>query len=258
MAKFQESEVKKTIRLLIKNACEVLQRQELTYLGLPAENATDIKVLGNLLKNVICIDDQKTTLEETRRSIAGMRLKERRFIVANMWEYLRDCYQSESLTADVTFLDFLGGGIRDENPFAYEIAGLRNYFVKHAHNQNKAFVLAWTYMPRDKGTEPYHALDKLLSKDDISFLHKTKGIQFRSVAIRLLLRQLIQEHNMSVKIVQHAVYKNVMNTIILIFSKGIDTKCTAALDSPESLISEPCYIYKVDSLTPESVPLFNI
>jgi len=258
MAKFQESEVKKTIRLLIKNACEFLQRQELTYLGLPAENATDIKVLNGLLKNVICIDEKKATLEETRRSIAGMRLKERKFIVANMWEYLRDLYQNESLTADIAFLDFYGGGIREDNPFAYEIAGLRNYFVKHAHQQNKAFVLAWTYMPRDKGIEPYQALDKILSSEDVSFLQKTKGVQFRSVAIRLLLKQLIQEHTMSVKVVQHAVYKNVMNTIILIFSKGIDAKCEVTLESPDSLLSEPCYVYKIDSLIPEPVSLFNI
>jgi len=258
MAKFQESEAKQTIRLLIRGACEHLGRLELTYLGLPAESALDVKTLGGLLKNVICVDAKSAVLNETRRSLAGMRLDGRKFEVAEMWSYLRDTYPPEPLVADITFLDFYGGGIRDANPFASEIAGLRNYFVKHAGHPNKAFVLAWTYMPRDKGTLPYESLKWLLSKEDMDLLHRTKGLQFRSVAIRLLLRQLLNEHMMSVKIFQHAVYKQMMSTIILVFSRGPDPKCTLALESPDSLRDEPCYVYTPGAAIPQPTQIFDV
>lgn len=258
MAKFQESEAKQAIRHLIRGACEHLHRPGLTYLGLPAESALDIKELGNLLRNVICIDEREAVLNEARRSIAGMRLNVRKFEVAEMWHYLRDQYRRELLVADVTFLDFYGGGIRDANPFAAEIAGLRDYFVKHAGYPNRAFVLAWTYMPRDKGRQPYQSLDRLLSKEDIQLLERTKGLQFRSVAIRLLLRQLLNEHMMSVKVFQHAVYKQIMSTIILVFSKGLDPQCTLTLESPDSLRDEPCYVYTPGVATPQLDLIFNI
>lgn len=67
-----------------------LGRGALTYLGLPAEAALDIKVLEPLLANVICLADKTRTLEETRRSIAPCTFKIRRFLVKDMWEYLRD------------------------------------------------------------------------------------------------------------------------------------------------------------------------
>lgn len=258
MAKFQESEVKQTIRLLLKSACEHLHRPGLTYLGLPAERALDIKTLGGLLKNAICVDEKEAVLNEARRSIAGMRLKERKFVVAELWEYLRDVYPGEPLVADVTFLDFYGGGIRDDNPYAHEIAGLRNYFVKHAGHPNTAFVLAWTYMPRDKGTQPYQALDRLLPDEDIQLLQRTSGVQFRSVAIRFLLRQLLHEHMMSVKVFHHAVYKQVMSTLILVFSKGPDPQCDLQLESPDSLREEPCYIYTPGAAIPQSARIFDV
>lgn len=259
MAKFQESDAKQTIRLILKRACQLLQRPGLTYLGLPAERALDIISLDGLIDNVICIDDKEAVLEETRHSIAGMRLKKRLFVSTDMWNYLQKTYPAEQLIADVTFLDFYGGGISKEDPFATEIAGLRSYFAKHANYPNQAFVLAWTYMPRDKGIQPYkNALNKIVSDEDLKLLENTSGMHARSLAIRLLLRQSINEHNMTVKLYHHAVYKNVMNTIILLYSKGIDPQCKLEMKSPNSLLSEPCWVYtprkttpRVESLIPE-------
>lgn len=79
MAKHQESAAKQTIRLLLLDAAERLQRRKLTYLGLPAEEALDIKALSPVLENVICVADKKATLEETKRSIAPIPLRVRRF-----------------------------------------------------------------------------------------------------------------------------------------------------------------------------------
>src|SRR5689334_6559568 len=97
MDRFKETEVKQTIRRLLRDGAVSLKRPSLTYLGLPAERALDILALNGLLRNVICIDKKQSVLEETRRSIASMRLKERRFIVEDLWEYLRTDYPSESL-----------------------------------------------------------------------------------------------------------------------------------------------------------------
>src|SRR5262245_28306550 len=132
MAKHQESAAKQTIRLLLKDACQRLQRKGLTYLGLPAEEALDIKVLSPMLENAICVADRESTLQETRRSIGGIPLKQKKLICSDMWEYLHTSYPQEPLVADVTYLDFYGGGIQKSNPFAEEIQGLRSYFAKHA------------------------------------------------------------------------------------------------------------------------------
>jgi hypothetical protein len=251
MTKFQESHAKQTIRLILKRACQLLQRPGLTYLGLPAERALDIISLDGLIDNVICIDDKESVLEETRRSIAALRLKKRLFFRMDMWDYLQKKYAAEQLVADVTFLDFYGGGISKGDPFATEIAGLRSYFAKQANYPNQAFVLAWTYMPRDKGIQPYkNALHKIVSNEDLKLLENTSSMHARSLAIRLLLRQSINEHNMTVKLYHHTIYKNVMNTIILLYSKGLDPQCKLELKSPDSLVSEPCWVYTPGRATP--------
>jgi hypothetical protein len=243
MAIFQESEAKKTIRLLIKDAAGAMQRAGLTYMGMPAEQALDILTLGSLLKNAICIDVDKDVLKETRLSIAILPLKEVRWEITTCWDYLRETYPSEPLVADVTFLDFYGGGIRTEDPFAEEIAGLRNYFSKHSRFPNRAFVFAWTYMPRDRGKKPYlEALRKLVLPAEYAILERMSGVDLRSFALRLLLRQILNEHNMVVNVFHHAVYKQVMNTIIILFSRGVDPQCQLMFKSPDSLLHEPyCY-----------------
>ncbi len=258
MARHQESAAKQTTRLLIFDACRELQRGSLTYLGLPAEQALDIKLLAPLLENVICIADRARVLEETRRSIATLPFRERRFITTDIWEYLRDEYPRESLLADVTFLDFYGGGLRRGNPYAREVIALRSYFAKHARQSARAFVLAWTYMPRDAGPDSYiRELAKLLPPDEVRLLTKSGGAELRSVAVRLLLKQCLREHGMDVRLFQHAVYKSVMNTMIVVFSRGQDPACRLALESPEALMTEPMCVYEAGQPVPRLVPLIG-
>src|SRR6266566_6358015 len=123
MAIYQESQAKQAVRLLLLDACRHLQRGKLTYLGLPAEEALDIRALEPVLENAICVDERKAVLDEGRLSIASIPLRARRFVLSRMWQYLRDRYPSEDLAADVTFLDFYGGGLVNDDPFALELAG---------------------------------------------------------------------------------------------------------------------------------------
>jgi hypothetical protein len=253
MARFQESGAKGAIRNLILQGSQELGRTDLTYLGMPAESALDIKVLGGLLSNVICLGESEESLRETERSIAMLRLTTRRFHALDMWEYLRSRYDSEPLVADVTFLDFYGGGIVKDDPFANEIAGLRAYFAKHARLANRAYVFAWTYNPRDKGKARYiDALSKQkLSLSDIALLRESEGVAARSVAIRLLLRQILSEHDFSARVYHHALYKGVMNTLIMIFAKGLDSSCGVTLSAPEDILSAPYYVYRPGEAVPE-------
>ncbi len=138
MTEFQECPAKQTIRSLLAGACEDLQRSGLTYLGMPGRQATDVLTLGRLVENAICVDTSASVLEEMRRNLAMLPLKTRQFIKGNMWNYLREQYPGEGLLADVTFLDFCGGGIQKDDPFGTEIAGIRSYFAKHAHAHNRA------------------------------------------------------------------------------------------------------------------------
>jgi hypothetical protein len=255
MARYQDSPAKQTIRFLLRDACECLQRGSLTYLGLPAEDALDIKVLGPILENVICVDEKDKVLDETRRSIASLPLHVRRFEQAKMWQYLRDRYPAEPLVGDITFLDFYGGGLVKDDPYAQEIAGLRSYFAKHATHPNKTFVLAWTYMPRDKGKQHYvQACEKIIPEKDLALLKNRDGVWARSIAVRLLLRQSLLEHGMNGSIFQHAVYKKTMNTLILLYSKGRDRQCRLSLDEPPSLLKAPVCVYEPKMPVPQIVP----
>ena len=260
MATFKESPVKETIRDLLRDACEDLQRSKLTYLGLPGSSATDVRKLGPLLENVICIDKSDRVLEEARRNIARLQLKTRRFPKIEMWEYLRDKYAAEPLIADVSFFDFCGGGLRKDDPFRTEVAGIRMFFAKQARQENKAFVLAWTFMPRDGGAQQYlTTLEKIINDDELlQALKRTSGVWLRSAAVRLLLWQSMQEHGMQGAVYHHAVYKSSMNTIILLISKGPDPNCRFTLESPRCLVSEPAYVYSNKGVVPSAVPVFDI
>jgi hypothetical protein len=256
MPKHQESAAKQATRHLLLQAAKHLNRPELTYMGMPAETALDILTLRTLLRNVICIADRQAVLDETRRTIASLSLKERKFICADVWEYLKKEYPSEQLIADITFLDFYGGGIRTDDPFSSEIAGLRSFFAKQAAHTGRAFVLAWTYMPRDKGEHKYiETLGKMLPKEDIDLLKSTRGVTLRSLAVRLLLVQQAKEHDLRARLFQHALYKRVMNTIIVVFSRGHDLTCSLSLDDPRKLRSDPCCVYDGQSLAPRLMPL---
>jgi hypothetical protein len=256
MAKHQESAAKHAVRLMLLDACERLQRGKLTYLGLPAEEALDIKTLSPVLENVICVADKKATLEEAKRSIAPIALRVRRFECGDMWKYLREKYPGEALVADVTYLDFYGGGIRDRNPFANEIHGLRSYFAKHAAYTNRAFVLAWFYMPRDKGKEAYlETCKKIVPEMELRLLRRSSGVWARTVAVRLLLRQSLLEHGMSAAVFHHALYKKSMNTIIIVFSKGEDPHCKLTLGHADCLLTAPVIAYEEGRVVPHLVPI---
>jgi len=259
MAAHQESAAKQATRDLIFDAAKHLQRASLTYLGMPAENAYDIFTLKPLLQNVICIDEKSVVLDETRRNIAGLTLKTKRFVVADIWEYLRQDYPTETLLADVTFLDFYGGGLHNEDPFAFEINGLRNYFSKHARHPAKAFVLAWTYMPRDRGRQKYiDTLSQILPADEMELLRRTEGVNCRSAALRLLLMQQCREHNLQINLFQHALYKRIMNTMIVVFSRGPDSQCSLPLGDPRRLLIEPCCVYDSKNSVPRLVQLLDL
>ena len=259
MAIHQESDAKQASRELIMQACVSLQRSNLTYLGMPAEAALDIKTLRPVLQNVICIGDNAGTLAETKRSIAGLRLVHKRFRTVDVWAYLRDEYSSEPLVADVTFLDFYGGGIMKDDPFATEIAGLRSYFAKQARSPNRAFVFAWTFMPHDKGKGIYvSALEKQkMSSIEADLVKNATGVRFRAAALRILLRQILDEHGFGVKLFHQLLYKQVMSTMILLFSKGTDPSCTVAMAAPDLLIQEPYYTYESGRAIPRQMSLLS-
>jgi|GEM_PF-6451095 len=257
MAIHQESDAKQASRQMILQACSSLHRNNLTYLGMPAEAALDIKTLKSVLQNVICIADNSNTLAETKRSIAGLRLLQKRFKTIDVWAYLRDEYPSESLIADVTFLDFYGGGIMKDDPFATEIAALRSYFAKQARFPNRAFVFAWTFMPHDKGKGVYvSALEKQkMSAIEAELVRDATGVRFRAIALRVLLRQILDEHGFAVKLFHQLLYKQVMSTMILLFCKGIDPQCDVPLGSPDTLIQEPYYAYESGRPIPSQMSL---
>jgi hypothetical protein len=259
MALHQESDAKQASRELILQACVSLQRNNLTYLGMPAESALDIKTLRSVIQNVICIAENASTLAETKRSIAGLRLVEKRFRTIDVWAYLRDEYPSEPLIADMTFLDFYGGGIIKEDPFATEIAGLRSYFAKQARFPNRGFVFGWTFMPHDKGKGVYlSALEKQKMSDiEADLVKNATGVRFRAIALRVLLRQILDEHGFAVKLFHQLLYKKVMSTMILLFCKGLDPLCTVGLGSPDSLIQEPYYAYESSRSIPRQMSLLE-
>jgi hypothetical protein len=253
---FQESDEKEIIRKLIRQAAETLGRENLTYLGLPERRAEDIRMLVPFVRNVICVDFESEKLKATARVLARLKLDKKVFWAGNMWEYLRDYYPVETLVADIAFLDFLGGGIRSKVLFAEEIAGVRNYFTKQSRYQNRAFVFAWTFMPRDSGPSVYtDGLSKLLPEQEIRLIAGQKGWALRALAIRFLLKQILREHNMNVKLFHHAVYKRVMNCVILIYSNGADTNLSLELHGPESILNEAIYVYRSNRL-PEPKALF--
>lgn len=256
MAIHQESEAKGAVRYLLRDACEQLQRGRLTYLGLPAEEALDIKLLSPLLENVICIADKKATLEETKRSIASLPLKHRRFECIDMWKYLIERYPSESLLADVTYLDFYGGGIKKQNPFANEIHGLRSYFARHSRFPNRTFLLAWFYMPRDQGKEIYlETCQKIVPDMDLKLLRQSTGVWSRTIAVRLILRQSLHEHGMVANVFHHALYKKSMNTIIVAFSRGDDSLSRLKLGHPDCLLQAPVVSYEQGKPIPRLLSL---
>lgn len=255
MDKFQDSAPKDAVRLLLKDASEQLQRGKLTYLGLPAEKALDIKVLHPVLENAICVADKRSTLDETRRNIAMIRLKQRKFECTDMWNYLIKKYPSEPLVADVTYLDFYGG-IKDTNPIGIEIQGLRSYFAKHAKYPNKAFVFAWFYNPRDDGKDVYiQTCEKIITASDLTILQKSSGVWLRTLAVRLILRQSLREHGMNALVYHHALYKKTMNTIIVIYAKGDDPALRLQLSHPDCLLQAPVVKYEPGTPIPKILPL---
>lgn len=260
MTSFQESHAKSTIRALLSQACSDLQRSGLTYMGLPGAQASDLRELGSQLENAICIDKNQTVLDEIRRAIATLPLIKKRFVNANVWHYLRDQYQTEPLLADIAFLDFCGGGIHQDDPFAVEIAGLRNYFARHAMHQSKSFVFAWTYMPHDRGAATYvDVLKKMATRPELlAAVKRCSGVWLRSAAVRVLLYQSLQEHAMIATVFHHAVYKRSMNTIIVVFSRGVDPNCRLQLEAPETLLSAAACVYEKGKLVPRLVPVLDL
>src|SRR5438046_1571240 len=113
MAGFQEHPVKDKIRERLRSAAEKLRRGPLTYLGMPGELAADVRLLGSLLEAAICVERVPAARAEMRRRLGLVPLKHVRYPRMGMWQYLRDEYPREPLVADVTFLDFYGGGLRE-------------------------------------------------------------------------------------------------------------------------------------------------
>jgi hypothetical protein len=257
-ASFYESEGKAVVRRLLRQACMTLGRDELTYLGMPEEDALDVRGLTGLIGNVICIDKVRHKLELARHRIANMHIRGEIYRCVDMWDYLRLQYPSEKLLADVAFLDFLGGSIQSADPFAKEIAGLRSYFARHAHDSflNRSFILAWTFMPHDLGPQKYtRHLKECLFPEDMKLLGGYSGIEFRTLAIRMILRQLLRQHEMKAVLYEHLLYKQVMSTFILVFAKGEEPACSLHLGSPDDILKAPITEYDERRSTPVSRPL---
>ena len=253
---FQESAEKKSIRDMLSDAASLLGRANLTYLGLPGHRASDILALRAYLESAICVDRDKKVLDACSASIAGIPLKKTRYVTGDMWDYLNDKYRSEPLVADVTFLDFCGGGINSPTPFAHELGAIRTYFAKQAKHPNKAFMLAWTYMPHDTGASKYQrALERVLQPADLKLLASVKGTAYRSMAVRCFLKQCLLEHDMSAKLYHHALYKKTMNTIILIYGRGTDASAKITLGLPDDIMSAFVARYDGKSLIPELISL---
>lgn len=256
---FKESDVKQAIRELLFDACNELGRTALTYLGMPSSEARDIRVLAPLLENVICIDDERIpgTLDALGTELASLSLKQRRLVKGDMWSYLRDEYPGEPLVADVAFLDFCGGGIRNENPFSVELAGLRAYFAKQARHDGRAFVVAWTYMPRDSGRDAYVDVCEKLNIEAtlLEQLKSSVGVRTRSIAVRLLLYQCIREHSMRATLYQHSMYKGTMNTVLVLFGA---VGARTGLGDPATLLSEPVVVYEPGKPTPRLEALLEV
>ena len=104
MDTFEESYAKDAIRSLLLDGTEALNRSGLTYLGLPGGRALDIIKLDGILKNVICVDDKESVLDEARRAISNLRLKQRKFVPARLWEYflLQQGVKEQTRWADLT------------------------------------------------------------------------------------------------------------------------------------------------------------
>lgn len=241
---------------MLCDAAGLLGRANLTYLGLPGHRALDILALSTYLENVICVDRDKKVVDACSTSIARIPLKKIRPVTGDMWDYLNHGYRSETLVADLAFLDFCGGGINSATPFADELGAIRSYFAKQAKHANKAFILAWTYMPHDTGAAKYQkALEKVLQPPDLKRLAAVRGTAFRSMAVRSFLKQCLVEHDMSAKLYHHALYKKTMNTIILIYARGTDPMAKIVLSPPDDIMSAFVAHYDGKSLTPELISL---
>lgn len=237
---------------MLVDAADELGRHRLTYLGLPGREAKDVLHLGKRLQHSICVDVKQDVLDACSTQLARLSLETKLFVHSDMWEYLRTKYPAEPLFADIAFLDFCGGGIQSHDPFATEIAGLRAFLAKQAKNKGRAFVLAWTYMPHDKGPLAYQAILETLklSSEDEALIKGSKGVDLRSISIRLLLRQSFREHGMRARVYHHARYKKSMNTIILIVSSGQDDQCGILLEEPEAVVHAPIYCYDDKGASP--------
>jgi hypothetical protein len=170
---------------------------------------------------------------------------------------LREQYPGEPWAGDITFLDFFGGAIAKDDPFAEEIGALRSYFMKHANHPGRAFIFAWTYATRDRGKAKYvSALERVVQEASLlAKLRQAEGVLSRSIAVRLLLWQMMKEHGLSVSIVQHLIYKRTMSAIILVFSKGLDPSSSHELSDPSCLLTDSIWTYQEDIVTPTRVKL---
>lgn len=249
---FRETLAKQAVREMLADAAGQLGRTGLTYLGLPGREAKDVLRLRKLLRQAICVDTRQEVLDACSTQLGRLSLDAKQFVCEDMWSYLKAHYPSEPLMADVLFLDFCGGGILSDDPFATEIAGLRALLAKHSKTKNQAFILAWTYMPHDKGPDAYRAaLGKLkLTPADEALVNSFSGVRLRSLSIRLLIKLSFQEHNMLAKVYHHALYKKTMNTIIVIFSAGVDERCSIQLDDPDAILQAAVYRYDDKAVAP--------
>ncbi len=63
---------------------------------------------------------------------------------------------------------------------------------------------------------------------------------------------------MLASVYHHAVYKRSMNTVIIVFSKGVDRSCRTRLETADGILREPAYVYDDKSVVPKPLPLLDV
>lgn len=105
-------------------------------------------------------------------------------------------------------------------------------------------------MPRDVGGQMYEEILKFdrLEERHLHALRTLNGIKKRSYAIRLLLARCLMEHDYRATIYHHAVYKNSMNALVLVFSRGTDPNCGLTLlpATYGSIVQNPYYLWPTE------------
>jgi len=102
-------------------------------------------------------------------------------------------------------------------------------------------------MPRDDGEAAY---EQAITQYRIDRHHRDiikglNGLPKRSFIIRIILAKVLARLGFSAAIYHHAVYKDTMNALILVFCKGSDGQCRVPLApvTDAMMVEAPYFLY---------------